>query len=142
MLAEGSKMVMVALQSSYNQGVYGLVSNLGSLVVRTIFQVPPEAFMDGCCKVLLKRPAPLLHALHRGLGSSLPFPCMPCSEALLETHSWGGTCVMLPSLSVCVVCMGSRWRRRRSWRSHSRTARTRATRGRASWRWQCGASAS
>ena len=33
-------MVMVAFQSSYSQGVYGLVSNLGSLVVRTIFQVP------------------------------------------------------------------------------------------------------
>lgn len=39
LLAEGSKMVMVAFQSSYSQGVYGLVSNLGSLVVRTIFQV-------------------------------------------------------------------------------------------------------
>lgn len=34
-------MVMVAFQSSYSQGVYGLVSNLGSLVVRTIFQVCP-----------------------------------------------------------------------------------------------------
>ena len=38
-LAEGSKVVMVASQSSYSQGIYGLVSNLGSLVVRTIFQV-------------------------------------------------------------------------------------------------------
>ncbi|BDA46912.1 probable protein RFT1 homolog [Coccomyxa sp. Obi] len=43
LLAEGSKMVMVAFQSSYNQGVYGLVSNLGSLVVRTIFQPFEEA---------------------------------------------------------------------------------------------------
>ena len=43
-LAEGSKMVMVAFQSSYSQGVYGLVSNLGSLVVRTIFQVPGPEF--------------------------------------------------------------------------------------------------
>ena len=32
-------MVMVASQNSYSQGIYGLVSNLGSLVVRTIFQV-------------------------------------------------------------------------------------------------------
>lgn len=39
LLAEGSKVVMVASQSSYSQGIYGLVSNLGSLVVRTIFQV-------------------------------------------------------------------------------------------------------
>ena len=30
---------MVAFQSSRSQGIYGLVSNLGSLVVRTIFQV-------------------------------------------------------------------------------------------------------
>lgn len=48
LLAEGSKMVMVAFQSSYYQGVYGLVSNLGSLVVRTIFQVirppPPPGY--------------------------------------------------------------------------------------------------
>ena len=39
LLAEGSKVVMVAFQSSFSQGIYGLVSNLGSLVVRTIFQV-------------------------------------------------------------------------------------------------------
>ena len=37
-LAEGSKLVLVTVQSEYNQGVYGLVSNLGSLVVRTLFQ--------------------------------------------------------------------------------------------------------
>ncbi len=37
-LAEGSKLAMVAVESAYNQGVYGLVSNLGSLVVRTLFQ--------------------------------------------------------------------------------------------------------
>lgn len=39
LLAEGSKVVMVAFQSSFSQGIYGLVSNLASLVVRTIFQV-------------------------------------------------------------------------------------------------------
>lgn len=33
---------MVASQSTYSQGIYGLVSNLGSLVVRTIFQVHPS----------------------------------------------------------------------------------------------------
>jgi hypothetical protein len=31
-LAEGSKMVLVAFQSQYNQGVYGLVGNLGKFV--------------------------------------------------------------------------------------------------------------
>ncbi|KAA6421774.1 MAG: RFT1 protein [Trebouxia sp. A1-2] len=40
---EGSKIVMALCQSSYNQGVYGLVTNLGSLVVRTIFFPVEEA---------------------------------------------------------------------------------------------------
>ncbi|DBB05489.1 hypothetical protein WJX77_003678 [Trebouxia sp. C0004] len=40
---EGSRMVMALYQSSYNQGVYGLVTNLGSLVVRTIFFPVEEA---------------------------------------------------------------------------------------------------
>jgi len=38
LLAEGSKMVLASVESSYNQGVYGMVSNLGSLVVRLLFQ--------------------------------------------------------------------------------------------------------
>ena len=42
-LAEGSKMVMAVAQSAYDQGVYGLVANLGSLVVRTLFQPVEEA---------------------------------------------------------------------------------------------------
>ena len=42
-LAEGSKMVMAVAQSAYDQGVYGLVTNLGSLVVRTLFQPFEEA---------------------------------------------------------------------------------------------------
>lgn len=42
-LAEGEKMVMVMVESNFNQGVYGLVSNLGSLVVRTLYQPFEEA---------------------------------------------------------------------------------------------------
>jgi len=42
-LAEGSKLVLVATQSAAQQGVYGLASNLGSLVVRTVFQPLEEA---------------------------------------------------------------------------------------------------
>lgn len=42
MLAEGSKMVVVT-QPSAAQGVYGLVANLGGLVVRTAFQPFEEA---------------------------------------------------------------------------------------------------
>ncbi|PNH05931.1 Protein RFT1 [Tetrabaena socialis] len=36
-------MVLATMQSAINQGVYGLVSNLGSLVVRTLFQPLEEA---------------------------------------------------------------------------------------------------
>lgn len=42
-LAEGSKFALVAFESSYNQGVYGLVANLGSLVVRLLFLPVEEA---------------------------------------------------------------------------------------------------
>lgn len=37
-LAEGSKLALVAVETGYNQGVYGLVANLGSLVVRLLLQ--------------------------------------------------------------------------------------------------------
>ena len=54
-------MVMVAFQSSYSQGVYGLVSNLGSLVVRTIFQVPSphlqSLLVKACEFSLAEKPA-------------------------------------------------------------------------------------
>ncbi len=43
LLAEGSKLVMAAFSNSHAQGVYGLVTNLGSLVVRTLFQPIEEA---------------------------------------------------------------------------------------------------
>jgi hypothetical protein len=42
-LAEGEKMVLVSVESAYSQGVYGLVSNLGSLVARLVFQPIEEA---------------------------------------------------------------------------------------------------
>lgn len=42
-LAEGSKVVLTAMQSAVDQGVYGLVANLGSLAVRTLFQPLEEA---------------------------------------------------------------------------------------------------
>ncbi|WIA16227.1 hypothetical protein OEZ85_012938 [Tetradesmus obliquus] len=43
LLAEGSKLALVGFESSYNQGVYGLVANLGSLVVRLLFTPVEEA---------------------------------------------------------------------------------------------------
>lgn len=42
-LSEGSKLALVGFESSYNQGVYGLVANLGSLVVRLLFTPIEEA---------------------------------------------------------------------------------------------------
>ncbi|CAD7705263.1 unnamed protein product [Ostreobium quekettii] len=42
-LAEGSKFVLVSVESWYHQGVYGLVNNLGSLVVRLLFQPLEES---------------------------------------------------------------------------------------------------
>ncbi|KAG2486826.1 hypothetical protein HYH03_014509 [Edaphochlamys debaryana] len=42
-LAEGSRVVLAARQSAASQGVYGLVSNLGSLAVRTLFAPLEEA---------------------------------------------------------------------------------------------------
>lgn len=35
--------MLVIWETSYNQGVYGLVANLGSLVVRTLFQPLEDA---------------------------------------------------------------------------------------------------
>ncbi|KAL4452468.1 hypothetical protein ABPG75_008130 [Micractinium tetrahymenae] len=43
LLAEGSKMAVAAFQGSRDQGVYGLVTSLGSIVVRTLFQPLEEA---------------------------------------------------------------------------------------------------
>jgi oligosaccharide translocation protein RFT1 len=42
-LAEGTKMAAATTQTAHHQGIYGLVSNLGSLVVRTFFQPLEEA---------------------------------------------------------------------------------------------------
>lgn len=42
-LAEGGKAVLAAAADGAGQGVYGLVTNLGSLVVRTVFQPFEEA---------------------------------------------------------------------------------------------------
>lgn len=43
LLAEGTKIAMTKVQSAYDQGVYGLVVNLGSIAARLLFQPFEEA---------------------------------------------------------------------------------------------------
>jgi oligosaccharide translocation protein RFT1 len=42
-LAEGTKIAMTKVQSAYDQGVYGLVVNLGSIAARMLLQPFEEA---------------------------------------------------------------------------------------------------
>ena len=42
-LAEGTKIAMTWVQSAYQQGIYGLVVNLGSIAARTLLQPFEEA---------------------------------------------------------------------------------------------------
>lgn len=63
-------MVMALCQSSYNQGVYGLVTNLGSLVVRTIFFPVEEAAFRAFSKPSSK---PSLHNAYHSLDSYVAF---------------------------------------------------------------------
>ncbi|GJP68267.1 hypothetical protein CLOP_g25001 [Closterium sp. NIES-67] len=56
-LGKGDEMVLVALETAYNQGVYGLVVKLGSLVVRSVLQPFEESAF-----IIFARTAPSLAA--------------------------------------------------------------------------------
>ena len=58
LLAEGTKIAMTKVQSAYDQGVYGLVVNLGSVAVRTLFQPFEEAAFMAFSRPLPGRGAP------------------------------------------------------------------------------------
>lgn len=78
MLQEGSRVVMVLCATSDSQGVYGLVTNLGSLVVRTLFQPLEEAAF-----LAFSQP----HISPNDPGSMQPHGHMASSGKVLATSS-------------------------------------------------------
>ena len=76
MLSEGSKMVLVALQSRFDQGVYGLVSNLGSLVVRALFQPLEEVAFTAFSRSARLATARRSHAAFLVEGYVCPDVCL------------------------------------------------------------------
>lgn len=91
-LAEGSKMVMAAVQSSRSQGVYGLVSNLGSLVVRTLFQPFEEAAFTAFSKADAG-----VQGRNASWGDQLRFMLVACVPAHVLCHP---PACAVPDLSV------------------------------------------
>ena len=79
LLAEGSKVVMVASQSTYSQGIYGLVSNLGSLVVRTIFQVCPPMLLPQTQRLSIS-----LEWMHDSLKLPMRMPVMSSRSCVIN----------------------------------------------------------
>ena len=90
MLAEGSKMVVVT-QPSAAQGVYGLVANLGGLVVRTAFQPFEEAAFTA-------------FSTNRGTSSPTPDPGLRCSFGASSAYSLHGLLLPVKSGNAAVHC--------------------------------------
>ncbi len=67
LLAEGTKIAMTKVQSAYDQGVYGLVVNLGSIAARLLLQPFEEAaFMS------FSQPLPEEGRVEQQLGNLIP----------------------------------------------------------------------
>jgi len=58
-LAEGTKIAMTKVQSAYDQGVYGLVVNLGSIAARLLLQPFEEAAFMSFSQPVAKGEDPL-----------------------------------------------------------------------------------
>ena len=99
---------MVASQSTYSQGIYGLVSNLGSLVVRTIFQVR-SSMTSG-----VLNSAPSVNTVGK-----VQVDCARCSQAHRALQKLCQVQESIRQLVKFASCMCSPLRRRLFWRFHS-----------------------
>uniref|UniRef100_A0A061RV34 Protein RFT1 homolog n=1 Tax=Tetraselmis sp. GSL018 TaxID=582737 RepID=A0A061RV34_9CHLO len=112
-LAEGSKFVMAALESSHNQGIYGMVSNLGSLFVRLVLQPLEESLRRSprAPRMCAARP-PAAGA--RRPGSSLR-PCTASSGPPRWSAAWWRPSARRTPTRRCASCTaaGGRTLRRR-----------------------------
>ena len=94
-------MVMAMGQSAYDQGVYGLVSSLGSLVVRTLFQPVEEAAFTAFSKQGETQPLPTCAAVGPACHNSntLSIPSSRCTAP--DAIPWLHAQVTLRSSDTC-----------------------------------------
>lgn len=88
-LAEGSKLALVAVGSAAARGVYGLVSNLGGLLVRTLFAPFEEAAFVAFSRCGRRAfdgagaAADAIHAAHARVAASYVTSCLLSLEVVI-----------------------------------------------------------
>ena len=94
-LAEGSKIAMTKVQAAYNLGIYGVVVNLGSVVVRTLFQPVEEAAFMAFSQALpaqnlsMERIATLLQLIKGASLLGMGISCLS-SQSLVDQSFMSG----------------------------------------------------
>ena len=104
LLAEGEKVVMVALGprlrfTAADQGVYAVVSNLGSLVARFAFQPIEEAAYA------------VFGKLHSAAEQQVGMPLLPSVLLLRRRSGEARAKVLLPTLILTPTVTAAKWRR-------------------------------